>query len=95
VYATNSAAQVSTILKVALMPARSRAARISASVLPQSSAILLSAKPICLARLSTSGSSSPAAMISRSNSTISRMFSRNHGSMAERPWICWVVIPRR
>jgi hypothetical protein len=86
---------VSTILKVARMPAASRLVRTSTSEVPQSSAIRRSAKPICFACLSVSWSERPSVAMIVSNSTISRMFSRNQGSMALSAKSSWVDMPRR
>ena len=94
-YASNSAAQVSTILNVGAMPASRRAERTRASVVPQSSARRRSAKPICLARRRTWGSPVPARAMTGSKRTISRMFSRNQGSMADSAVISAVLMPRR
>jgi hypothetical protein len=41
------------------------------------------------------GEVSASRVMSASNATISRMFSRNHGSIFESAWISAVVIPAR
>jgi len=86
---------VSTALNVARMPWRRRASRTSASLVLVSWAIRRSAKPISFARRSVSASASPPLVITGSSSTISRKFSRNHGSIFVSWWISVTEIPAR
>ena len=94
---SNSAAQVSTRLKIASIPSASRRVRTAAAVLPTRLAMCSSEKPTRLASRSNSeGKSLPAKAASfRSQATISSSWRRNHGSMAVICWISSRLIPWR
>jgi len=92
--ATNSAAQVSTIFEVAVMPARRRAARTSASVFRR--ARRSAVRKTHLLGLPKHVGVAGAARRSRARrGRISRMFSRNHGSIDEEREAPGWTLPRR